>query len=148
MPTNPSTFALHLNDVKKRETSVLLSKHRDYGPKNIANAPGGPMMGLAVRLHDKLARLIHLLEQVDEPAHESLIDTMLDIANYGTIGQMVLEGVWPGTEQSPPSREMVKQMSLDARSIYEQEMALRHPSVVLTENTRPGFPGFEDGDDL
>jgi hypothetical protein len=146
MPNNPSTFALHLNDVKKRETSVLLSKHRDYGPKNIANAPGGPMMGLAVRLHDKMARLVHLLEQDAEPEHESLMDTMLDIANYGTIGQMVLEGVWPGTSQNPPTSETVNPPSLDARTIYEQEVA-HIASVVASQNTRPSFPGFNDGGD-
>lgn len=146
MPNNPSTFALSLNDVKKRETAVLLSKHRDYGPKNIANAPGGPLMGLAVRLHDKMARLVHLLEQDSEPEHESLVDTMLDIANYGTIGQMVLEGVWPGTSQNPPTSETVKQVPLDPRAIYEQE--LEHiKSVVVTANTRPPFLGFEGGDD-
>jgi hypothetical protein len=74
---------------------VLLSKHRDYGPKNIALSPGGPVNGLRVRLHDKLARLNHLYDSGVEPSHESLIDTALDIANYGIILGMVLNGDWP-----------------------------------------------------
>lgn len=78
---------------------VLYQKHRDYGPKNIANAPGGPLNGLNVRLYDKLARLTHLLETGVDPENESLADTFLDIANYGLIGQMVIEGKWPGTKK-------------------------------------------------
>lgn len=87
---------------KNHELYVLVSKHEDYGPQNIARAPGGPLMGLAVRLHDKLARLSHILEHQGEPRYESLADTMLDIANYGTIGQMVINGDWPGAEPLKP----------------------------------------------
>lgn len=73
---------------------LLLSKHRDYGPANIAGAPGGALNGLRVRLHDKLARLNHLVETGADPEHESLIDTAVDITNYGLILQMVLLGEW------------------------------------------------------
>ena len=38
---------------------ILYKKHKDYGPMNIAGAPGGPMNGLRVRMYDKLARLTH-----------------------------------------------------------------------------------------
>jgi hypothetical protein len=37
---------------------VLVSKQKDYGPLNIARAPGGPLNGLRVRMHDKLSRII------------------------------------------------------------------------------------------
>jgi hypothetical protein len=73
---------------------VLISKHKDYGPSNIADAPGGPLNGLRVRLHDKIARLNHLIDSGVAPQHESLFDTFLDIANYGLIGMMVLEDAW------------------------------------------------------
>jgi hypothetical protein len=74
---------------------LLLSKHRDYGPTNIAGAPGGALNGLRVRLHDKLARLNHLIETGADPEHESLIDTAVDITNYGLILQLVLLKEWP-----------------------------------------------------
>lgn len=82
--------------VYEESHEVLIRKHQDYGPDNIARAPGGPLMGLAVRLHDKVARLAHLLENGATPENESLADTFLDITNYGAIGQMVLGGTWPG----------------------------------------------------
>jgi hypothetical protein len=74
---------------------LLLSKHRDYGPTNIAGAPGGALNGLRVRLYDKLARLNHLIETGADPQHESLIDTAVDITNYGLILQLVLLDEWP-----------------------------------------------------
>lgn len=77
---------------------LLVKKQNDYGPKNIMNAPGGPMMGLAVRLHDKVARLAHILSNNTEPNFESLRDTMLDISNYGLIGVMVLDDTFDPKE--------------------------------------------------
>ena len=74
---------------------ILLKKHEDYGPLNIANAPGGALNGLRVRMHDKLARINHLIDNDVEPENESLYDSFLDLANYALIAQLVLEGNWP-----------------------------------------------------
>jgi hypothetical protein len=30
--------------------NLLISKHNDYGPKNISQSPGGPLNGLRVRM--------------------------------------------------------------------------------------------------
>lgn len=80
---------------------LLLEKHRYYGPKNIADAPGGALNGLRVRLHDKLARMNHMLDAgLETGVGESLKDTARDIANYGIIMTLVLDGDWPGA-QSP-----------------------------------------------
>ena len=81
-------------DIMGEALEILISKHRDYGPLNILNAPGGPYAGLAVRLHDKVARLANLTATGEEPRHESIRDTFLDILNYGLIGILVLEGNW------------------------------------------------------
>jgi hypothetical protein len=75
--------------------SVLLQKHKDYGPKNIAGAPGGPLNGLRVRMWDKMARINHLLESGAEPENESLKDSFLDLANYAIIAMLVLDNEWP-----------------------------------------------------
>ena len=97
-PADMVAFADIVDERKIAEAGTLVSKHRDYGPYNIARAPGGPLVGLAVRLHDKVSRLAHLLESDVDPEHEALEDTLLDIANYGTIGQMVCRGEWPGVD--------------------------------------------------
>jgi hypothetical protein len=73
---------------------LLLSKHKDYGPKNIADAPGGAINGLRVRMHDKLARINNLVDSGKNPEHESLEDSFKDMANYAVIGLLVLRGDW------------------------------------------------------
>ena len=73
---------------------LLLSKHNDYGPSNIANAPGGALNGLRVRMHDKLARINNLVDKDINPEHESLEDSFKDMANYAIIGLLVLRGKW------------------------------------------------------
>ena len=74
---------------------ILYKKHKDYGPMNIAGAPGGPMNGLRVRMYDKLARLTHLGDS-DTPNYESIEDTLIDLANYAIIALLVQRGQWEG----------------------------------------------------
>jgi hypothetical protein len=87
-------FYWNLMDTTDLLVDVMLKKHMDYGPTNISNAPGGALNGVAVRLHDKVARLANLLKTGNEPNHESIYDTLLDIANYGIIGMLVFEDKW------------------------------------------------------
>jgi hypothetical protein len=84
----------HLSNTVKELSDLLLSKHRDYGPKNISQAPGGPINGLRVRMHDKLARISNLVDSGADPQHESLEDSFKDMANYAIIGLLVLRGQW------------------------------------------------------
>jgi hypothetical protein len=84
----------HMNNVVEELSTLLLSKHRDYGPKNISQAPGGPLNGLRVRMHDKLARINNLVDTNSGPEHESLEDSFKDMANYAIIGLLVLRGQW------------------------------------------------------
>jgi hypothetical protein len=76
---------------------ILLKKHKDYGPLNIAQAPGGAMNGLTVRMYDKLARISHLCsDKNDTPNYESIEDSLIDLVNYATIGILVQRGLWEG----------------------------------------------------
>jgi hypothetical protein len=75
--------------------TILYKKHDDYGPMNIAGAPGGAMNGLRVRMYDKLARLTNLGDN-DTPNYESIEDTLIDLANYAIIGLLVQRGQWEG----------------------------------------------------
>jgi hypothetical protein len=88
-------FERRVWNVVQDNVSMLLSKHRDYGPRNISQSPGGALNGLRVRMHDKLARINHLLDSGAEPENESLIDSFLDLANYAVIAQLVIRGEWP-----------------------------------------------------
>lgn len=88
------TFEEAVTQTSREADSLLIDKYKDYGPLNILNCPAGPEMGLIVRLHDKLARLAHLYQLGTEPTQESLLDTWIDIRNYGQIGAMLIDGTF------------------------------------------------------
>ncbi len=93
-------FVNNLGDTTSELFDLLLSKHEDYGPKNISQSPGGPLNGLRVRMHDKLARINNLVDKGGSPNHESLEDSFKDMANYAIIGLLVLRGQWDKEESN------------------------------------------------
>jgi hypothetical protein len=94
MTNEPTKFELSVWETYDELAELCLSKHKDYGPKNISESPGGPINGLRVRMHDKLARINNLIDTNATPEHESLEDSFKDMANYAIIGLLVLRGKW------------------------------------------------------
>ena len=88
-------FISDMWSVMDRAGNLLISKHHDYGPLNIARSPGGPINGLRVRMCDKIARINHLVDNNSAPQNESLRDSFIDLLNYSAIAIMVLDGNWP-----------------------------------------------------
>jgi hypothetical protein len=90
----------NFEDILTELRIIMIRKHQDYGPFNIANAPGGAMNGLLVRMHDKMARLENLYyKNNDTPNYESIEDTFLDLANYAIIGLLVQRRQWEGVAE-------------------------------------------------
>ena len=75
--------------------NLLIRKHHDYGPKNVAHSPGGPLNGLRVRMWDKVARISNLVDSKVHPSNESLRDSFIDLLNYSAIAIIVLDKTWP-----------------------------------------------------
>lgn len=95
VPTYPTQFEEDVRITYDELMSILLKKHRDYGPRNIADAPGGALNGLRVRIHDKLARINNLVDKgSNQPEYESIEDSFLDLANYSIIALLVLRDKW------------------------------------------------------
>lgn len=90
-----SEFESNVAGVYVEAEALLLRKHRDYGPTNISRAPGGALNGLRVRMHDKTARINHLIDSGATPENESLRDSFIDLLNYSAIALLVLDGDWP-----------------------------------------------------
>lgn len=93
-----------INTIIYELREILLKKQNDYGPYNIARAPGGPMNGLLVRMFDKMARLENLRNKGDTPNYESIEDTLIDLANYAIIGLLVQRGQWEGIDDRDVAR--------------------------------------------
>lgn len=101
-----------LQSILDELASIMVKKHQDYGPMNIAGAPGGPMNGLRVRMYDKLARLNNLVEKGDTPNYETIEDTFLDLANYAIIGLLVQRGQWEGLPNSNGNKTKASSSSI------------------------------------
>jgi hypothetical protein len=100
LPTNTGTkiddeFIRDVWSILDSAGNLLIRKHSDYGPKNIAHSPGGPLNGLRVRMWDKVARINNLLDSRVSPSNESLRDSFIDLLNYSAIAIMVLDKTWP-----------------------------------------------------
>lgn len=73
---------------------LFRAKQKDYGPTNIGI---GQLKGVVVRLLDKMSRLHNIVIESSgdvSPENESLRDNMMDVASYGMIGMMLIDGDW------------------------------------------------------
>jgi ASC-1-like (ASCH) protein len=75
---------------QKDGLDIFADRHRKYGAGNIGRFG---LLGIVVRLSDKLERLINSGDN-DTFDDETLEDTLIDIANYATIGVVVHRGEW------------------------------------------------------
>jgi hypothetical protein len=78
-------------------------KQEDYGPSNIGMGKTvmetdddvrKSMIGLSVRMNDKIQRLLNLTFSNREPNNESIEDTLKDIANYAVMALIVKNKDW------------------------------------------------------
>ena len=108
--------------------TILYRKHQDYGPLNIAGAPGGAMNGLRVRMYDKLARLNNLIDTGDTPNYESIEDTLIDLANYAIIGLLVQRGQWEGVPNGA-AKQTDSSIERPTNTVPRQPNSRRDPAI-------------------
>lgn len=80
---------------------ILASKQHDYGHDNI-NAFG--IVGVAVRISDKIARYKNLVANKADAINESLVDTLVDMVGYGVISRMLEDGTFDLPLEWKPSK--------------------------------------------
>lgn len=94
---NRALFMLQRHYRQKTERTLELAfalgvrKNHDYGINNI---PEYGLIGLVVRLDDKLMRTMHLMKVRAEVKDEKIKDTLTDTVNYATFAIMLCNGKW------------------------------------------------------
>ena len=88
---DPNTFEGACQNIATEIAQLVISKHKDYGPSNILTFKE---KGLVVRLSDKINRLQNLIWENNDPSHEAVEDTFMDIAGYAIIGIMLTKGTF------------------------------------------------------
>lgn len=70
---------------------TVIGKQRDYGHGNILKFG---LVGIVVRLSDKIERLKNLRSSGSTAVNESIFDTRLDIVGYSMIAMMLIDGTF------------------------------------------------------
>ena len=95
--------AKEFQKIQYEQWSTFCKKQMDYGPSNIAMGTALKtkedrrlsLIGLIVRINDKIQRLINLVVKNNRQAqNEPTIDAFKDLACYGIIAQIVEAGKW------------------------------------------------------
>ena len=91
-PTLMNSVKQHMNDC----FVLMAKKQMDYGMGNIGMNGNKKLalLGIMIRLNDKVQRALNMLEKDQSPNNESLDDTAKDITNYGAIFNTVLKDEW------------------------------------------------------
>ena len=91
-PTLMNSVKTHMNVCFK----LMARKQRMYGMGNIGMNGNQKLalLGIAIRLNDKIQRLLNMIDKDLDDNEESLIDTAQDITNYGAILNTVLKDEW------------------------------------------------------
>ena len=89
--------------IQREMLYLFCEKQLDYGPTNIGIVKSKikdnkdvrlSLMGLGTRLNDKISRFLNLTIQDRNPNHESIDDTLIDIANYAVMALIVRSKLW------------------------------------------------------
>ena len=89
--------------LQNEQYELFCKKQMDYGPSNISmgtdlttdDQKRLSLIGLIVRINDKVQRLINLvIKNNREAQNEPTIDAFKDLACYGIIAQIVQNGKW------------------------------------------------------
>ena len=99
-----SELAYEFQQVQREQYELFASKMMDYGLSNIALGSTLEkeedihlsITGIWLRCNDKINRLKNILQRKGKNyvQGEAMVDSFIDISNYGIIAQLVLKGKW------------------------------------------------------
>jgi hypothetical protein len=97
-------LAYEFQQIQREQYELFASKMMDYGLQNIALGSTLEkeedihlsITGIWLRCNDKINRLKNILQRKGKNyvQGEAMIDSFIDISNYGIIAQLVMRGKW------------------------------------------------------
>ena len=97
-------LAYEFQQIQREQYELFASKMMDYGLGNIALGStleeqddiNLSITGIWLRCNDKINRLKNILQRNGKNyvKGEAMIDSFIDISNYGIIAQLVMRGKW------------------------------------------------------
>jgi hypothetical protein len=102
--TNYPQLSIEFKQIQQEQYKLFAKKMLDYGIQNIALGSTleneedikFSVMGIWLRCNDKINRLKNLIKRNGQNyvSGESMIDSFIDLSNYGIIAMMVLRNKW------------------------------------------------------
>lgn len=86
-------LAIIFNETTTNMVETFTKKNQDYGNSFFESLDKRGLVAALVRMEDKMNRLNSLSEREAQVTEESLIDTLLDLANYS-----ILTSMWLGNK--------------------------------------------------
>ena len=97
-------LAYEFQQIQKEQYELFAAKMMDYGLSNITLGStlekeediNLSITGIWLRCNDKINRLKNMLQRngMNYVKGEAMIDSFIDISNYGIIAQLVMKGKW------------------------------------------------------
>jgi hypothetical protein len=95
MTSIPAGQLAAFDAVMPQMRELFLRKNAGYGSEAIGDAG---LYGIAVRMNDKIKRLMHITRTEGAVSDETLEDTALDLAVYAAIALVYMRGKWGANE--------------------------------------------------
>jgi len=122
---DPRSQIVHMKKIQAEGLELFIKKNADYG--NSYKQYG--LIGVLVRLQDKINRALHITQNGIHVKDESLRDTLIDLHNYAAMALMESEPTVP----SLPSNHMVSTQNLDSESPTNIKLEDKFPKLTPVE---------------
>ena len=103
---DPRSQIIHMKKVQTEGLELFIRKNADYGDSYKQHG----LIGVLVRLQDKINRAMHISTHSIHVKDESLRDTLIDLHNYAAMAIMELESE-PTVPSLPYSSDHIKHSS-------------------------------------
>jgi len=130
--TDPRSQIIHMKKIQAEGLELFIKKNADYG--NSYKQYG--LIGVLVRLQDKINRCLNITKNGIHVQDESLRDTLIDLHNYAAMALMESE---PTVPNLPKTCEPIRSYSSEPLSEAKKVSNVR-TSESFRDKSLPKFP--------
>jgi hypothetical protein len=129
---DPRSQIVHMKKIQAEGLELFIKKNADYG----SSYKQYGLIGVLVRLQDKINRALHITQHGIHVKDETLRDTLIDLHNYAAMALMESESEPTVPAQNPGSEPPINSESL-------KPLALQLPQGRLSEPPRKRYESLD-----
>jgi hypothetical protein len=142
---DPRSQIVHMKKIQKEGLELFIKKNADYG--NSYKQYG--LIGVLVRVQDKINRALHISQHGIHVKDESLRDTLIDLHNYAAMALMESESepTVPNLPLNQKSESMVPNLPINSE--FPKLTPVERASVgqvrsSISDPPRKGYDAYEE----